>query len=121
MNAIQNNLKDSYGRPCLSFKKATKELFGRLTAENIGNAKLWEMYSDLVSSSENVDNSNEDDLYKGTFFSKVKLSLVILTTFKFSRQKHNAKIRENGMLQNVLNPKLWNFDNFKCAKSQFQP
>ena len=68
VNAIQNNLKDSYGRPCLSFKKATKELFGRLTAENIGNAKLWEMYSDLVSSVENKDNSNEDDLYKAASY-----------------------------------------------------
>ena len=68
VNAIQKNLKDSYGRPCLSFKKATKELFGRLTAENIGNAKLWEMYSDLVSSMENNDNSNEEDLYKAASY-----------------------------------------------------
>ena len=68
VNAIQSNLKDSYGRPCLSFKKATKELFGRLTAENIGNAKLWEMYSDLVSSIENKDNSNEEDLYKAAAY-----------------------------------------------------
>ena len=29
---------------------------------------------------------------KGAFFSKVELSFVILTTFKFSRQKHDAGI-----------------------------
>ena len=32
---------------------------------------------------------------KVRFFSKVKLSLVIWTTFEFSRQKHDAKIRKN--------------------------
>ena len=45
------------------------------------------------------------DGYKGTFFSKVKLSLVILTTFEFSRQKHDAKIQENGMFRSTPNPK----------------
>ena len=33
---------------------------------------------------------------KGTFFSKVKLSLVISTTFEFSRQKLDTKLLENG-------------------------
>ena len=40
---------------------------------------------------------------KGTFFSKVKISLVIWTTFEFSRQKHDAKILENCTFQSVLN------------------
>ena len=31
---------------------------------------------------------------KGTFFSKVKVSLLIWTTFEFSRQKLNAKMLE---------------------------
>ena len=44
-------------------------------------------------------------LIKGTFFSKVKLSLVISTTFEFSRQKHDAKIRENCMFRSTPNPK----------------
>ena len=43
-------------------------------------------------------------LAKGTFFSKVKLSFVISTTFEFLRQKHDAKIRENRTLLSVLNP-----------------
>ena len=42
---------------------------------------------------------------KGTFFSKVKISLVIWTTFEFSRQKHDAKMRENRTFLSVLNPK----------------
>ena len=38
---------------------------------------------------------------KGTFFSKVKLSLVILTTFEFSRQKRDAKLFENDTFQSI--------------------
>ena len=55
---------------------------------------------------------------KGKLFSKVKLSLVIATTFKFSRQKHDAKIQENCMFWSVSNSKWWNFDYFKLAKPQ---
>ena len=43
-------------------------------------------------------------LAKGTFFSKVKISLVISTTFEFSRQKYDAKIRENRTFLSVINP-----------------
>ena len=35
----------------------------------------------------------------GKFFSKVKLSLVILTTFEFSRQKLDTKILKNGLFK----------------------
>ena len=35
----------------------------------------------------------------GKFFPKVKLSLVISTTFEFSHQKHGAKIQENHTFQ----------------------
>ena len=40
-------------------------------------------------------------LAKGKFFSKVKFSLVILTTFEFSRQKLDAKLLQNGTFQNI--------------------
>ena len=42
---------------------------------------------------------------KGSFFSKVKLSFVILTTFEFSHQKHDARIQENHTFQSTPNPK----------------
>ena len=44
-------------------------------------------------------------LGKGRFYSKVKFSIVILTTFEFSRQKHDAKIQENFMFRSTPNPK----------------
>ena len=42
---------------------------------------------------------------KGKFFSKVKPSLVILTTFEFSRQKLDTKLPENDTFQSILNLK----------------
>ena len=56
-------------------------------------------------SGEDLFGFNEPNIIKGNFFSKVELSLVILTTFEFSRQKHDAKIRENRTFLSVLNPK----------------
>ena len=43
--------------------------------------------------------------FTGKFNSKVKISLVILTTFRFSRQKLDAKLHENGTFPSMPNPK----------------
>ena len=45
------------------------------------------------------------DSTKGKIFSKVILSLVILTIFEFSRQKLSTKLLENGTFQSILNLK----------------
>ena len=42
----------------------------------------------------------------GKFFSKVKLSLVILTTFEFSRQKLDTNLLENGAIRGTPYLKL---------------
>ena len=42
---------------------------------------------------------------KGKVFSIVKLSSVISTTFKFSRQKQDTKLRENSAMQSIANLK----------------
>ena len=42
---------------------------------------------------------------KGKLFSKVKLYIVILTIFEFSRQKREADLLENGTLQSIPNLK----------------
>ena len=47
-----------------------------------------------------VDPSEEKD-EEGNFFSKVIISLVISTTFEFSRQKLDSKFFENGMFQSI--------------------
>ena len=65
------------------------------------------------------DEASRNLYVKGTFFSKIKFSLVISTTFEFSRQNHDAKIRENRMFRSTPNPKQWHFDNFKYAKPLF--
>merc|ERR1719412_1913575 len=64
VNAIKRNLNDNYGRPCKMFKKSAKELFGRLTAENNFESKLWELYAELMTSQENDENVTENDLFK---------------------------------------------------------
>ena len=45
------------------------------------------------------------DSTKGEFFSKVKLSVVLSTTFEFSRQKLGTKFLENGTFQSIRNLK----------------
>ena len=48
-------------------------------------------------------------LAKGKFFSKVKFSLVISTTFKNSRQKVDARFLEKGTFQSIPNLKMMDF------------
>ena len=57
----------------------------------------------------------------GKVFSKVKFSLVILTTFEFSRQNLETKLLENDAFQSIPNLKWWIFDNFNCEKIYFLP
>ena len=56
---------------------------------------------------------------KGRFFSKVKFSLFISTTFEFSRQKLETKLLENGTFQSMPNLKWWIFDIFKHGELRF--
>ena len=56
---------------------------------------------------------------KGKFFSKVKFSLEISTTFEFSRQKVDTKLLGNDTFQSIPNLKWWIFNNFEWAKFQF--
>ena len=77
----------------------------------------WSIYHHKKNMNTLVDSRNKDQVMKmikelrsvafdkGTFFSKVKFSIVISTSFEFSRQKHVAKIRENRMFQRTPNPK----------------
>ena len=52
----------------------------------------------------------------GKFFSKVKLSLVISTTFEFSRQKLDTKLLENGPSK-FPNSKAMDFWQFLTGKT----
>ena len=45
------------------------------------------------------------DILTGEFYSIVKLSFVILTTFEFSRQNENTKLLQNGTIQSIANQK----------------
>ena len=45
-------------------KKAALALFGRLSAENSGESRIWELYSDLVNCDDDSENLSEEDLYK---------------------------------------------------------
>ena len=49
VKAIDENLLDNYERPSKSFKKAALALFGRITAENNGESRVWHLYSQLVT------------------------------------------------------------------------
>ena len=48
VKAIDENLPDNYERPSKTFKKAALALFGRITSENNGESKVWQLYSNLV-------------------------------------------------------------------------
>ena len=48
VKAINENLPDNYERPSKTFKKAALALFGRITSENNGESKVWQLYSNLV-------------------------------------------------------------------------
>ena len=52
----------------------------------------------------------------GKFFSKLKLSLVILTTFEFSRQKVDLHFLKMA-LERILNLKMMDFGHFHMCKS----
>lgn len=56
---------------------------------------------------------------KGKLLSKVKLSVVTLNTFVFSRQKLDTELLESGTFQSIPNLKRWIFNNFKRAKLHF--
>ena len=56
---------------------------------------------------------------KGKFFSEIKFSLVMSTTFEFSRQKLDTKLLENRTFQSIPNLEWRIFDSFKLAQLQF--
>ena len=62
VRAIREDLPDNYERPSKNFKKAALALFGRLSAENGGEFRIWELYSDLVLSDE--QDLTEENLFK---------------------------------------------------------
>jgi len=68
VKAIDENLPDNYERPSKSFKKAALALFGRLTSENNGESRVWQLYAQLVTSAETQETLNEEDLFKAAQF-----------------------------------------------------
>jgi len=68
VKAINENLPDNYERPSKSFKKAALVLFGRITAENNGEPRVWELYSQLVTAAETEEALNEEELFKAAQF-----------------------------------------------------
>ena len=72
---------------------------------------------DIIPPTMSYEESKESRLPKaymdtGKFFLKVKFSLVISTTFEFSRQKVNTNLIENDTFQSIPNQKLSIFNNF---------
>ena len=68
VKAIDENLPDTNERPSMSFKKAALALFGRLTAENNGESRVWQLYAQLVTSAETPETLNEEDLFRAAQF-----------------------------------------------------
>ena len=69
-----------------------------------------EFYEVQASEQEANQNKGYNCVYggiscKGKFSSDVNFSLVILTTFEFSRQKVDTKLLENGAFESISNPK----------------
>jgi len=64
-----------------------------------------QIVTELLENGAKINEINTEDQITGKFFSKVKLSLVISTTFEFSRKKLNTKILKNGTFQSIPNEK----------------
>ena len=110
VKAIDENLLDNYERPCKSFKKAALALFGRITAENNGESRVWQLYSQLVTAAETEVDLNEEELFKAA-----QLMQKATATFMQSEKnwhKSSAKITEGLKLAvNYMTSKLSNIHN----------
>ena len=59
--AIIEDLKDNYERPCGKlFRQPALKLFGRLTASNPSESKIWSLYSQLVDSDSEMKADERD-------------------------------------------------------------
>ena len=92
VKAIDENLLDNYERPCKSFKKTALALFGRLTAENNGESRVWQLYSQLVTAAETEVDLNEEELFKAAQFMQ-KATATFMQSEK-NWHKSSAKIIE---------------------------
>ena len=110
VKAIDENLLDNYERPSKSFKKAALALFGRITAENNGESRVWQLYSQLVTAAETEVDLNEEELFKAA-----QLMQKSTATFMQSEKnwhKSSAKITEGLKLAvNYMTSKLSNIHN----------
>ena len=63
IQAIEQNLPDAYERPSKTFRSSALSLFGRLSAENGSEYRIWQLYSRLILA-KNSGEIKEEDHYK---------------------------------------------------------
>lgn len=74
VKAIAENLPDNYERPSRAFKKPALALFGRLSSENGGESRIWELYSQLVLVGDEL--SQEDAFKAAQYMQKATASFM---------------------------------------------
>ena len=89
VKAIDENLPDNYERPSKSFKKAALALFGRLTSENNGESRVWQLYAQLVTSAETQETLNEEDLFKAAQFMQKATATFMQTEKNWHKSTQN--------------------------------